>query len=57
MSINCLKGKVTSGEITQQQYDRIESLYKKFETTTATNPAFGIAGSTCPCRCPAGDRH
>jgi hypothetical protein len=38
LSINCLKGKITSGEITQQQYDRIESLYKKFETTTATNP-------------------
>ena len=39
MSINCLKGKVTSGKITQQQYDRIESLYQKFEAATAANPA------------------
>ena len=39
MSINCLKGKVTSGKIMQQQYDRIESLYPEFEAATAANLA------------------
>jgi hypothetical protein len=39
LSINCLKGKVTSGKIMQQQYDRIESLYPEIEAATVANPA------------------